>query len=86
MKVELPSSLETYVRDQVASGLYADPDDVVRDALRLKMAHDRAEALKFDALRSAIDAGDADIKAGKVERYHAGFLDDLDTPTGYAAE
>lgn len=43
MNVSLTPDLERFVRDKVASGLYNSSSEVVREALRLLVARDRAE-------------------------------------------
>ena len=70
MHVTLTEALEEYVRDQLAAGLYADASEVIREALRLKMAAYRKETGKLVALRAAIDVADEDLAAGRFETYH----------------
>ena len=55
MRVQLPEALDKYVREQVASGLYDDASDVIREALRLKIHIDTADQIKLDGLRQDID-------------------------------
>lgn len=57
MKVSLPEEFSAFVAAQVASGQYATPDDVVRDALRLmEDRHERLEWLR-QAYREGIESG-----------------------------
>ena len=87
MHISLTDTLDKYVRDRVATGLYNNASEVIREALRLKIAADQREAAKLEALCAAIDEADADIAAGRVEEYYPGFLDDLDeTAATHAAE
>lgn len=62
MQLQLPTALEDFVRQQVATGRYRDESEVVSEALRfLEAGYDRA----WDEMLAAIDEGDADISAGR---------------------
>jgi putative addiction module CopG family antidote len=62
MQLQLPTALEDFIRQQVASGRYRDESEVVSDALRLfEERCDRA----WDEVLAAIDKGEADIAAGR---------------------
>jgi antitoxin ParD1/3/4 len=52
MNISLPDEMKAFVETQVASGLYANASDYVRDVIR-----DRQVA--FDRLRALLDEGDA---------------------------
>lgn len=78
MRVTLTEALEKYVRDQVADGFYADASEVIREALRLKMAADRHEAAKLEGLRNAIDEGEASIEAEGMFEYRPELLDEIE--------
>lgn len=58
MDVTLPPKLEELVRKKVASGLYDDASEVIRDALRLMAAQDEAYQARLDRLRTALEAGE----------------------------
>ncbi len=58
MNVTLPPKLEELVRRKIESGLYADPTDVIRDALRLMVRQDEAHERQMDRLRAALDDGE----------------------------
>jgi antitoxin ParD1/3/4 len=62
MKISLPEEFSAFVEAQVASGDYATPDDVCRDALRLMQQHVKDEAERLEWLRQAyregIESGD----------------------------
>ena len=55
MHISLTEKLEDYVKDRVQSGLYNNASEVVREALRLKIAADESEAVKLQRLRGAIE-------------------------------
>src|SRR4051812_13829839 len=65
VKVLLTPKLEEMVRDKVASGLYSDPSEVIREALRLMHEQGDLRRLKLDRLREEIAKGEADIAAGR---------------------
>jgi antitoxin ParD1/3/4 len=58
----LDGHFETFVQTQLASGRYADANEVLRDALRLMEDRER----KLGALDASIEQGLADIAAGHV--------------------
>lgn len=49
MKVTLTEELETFVRDKVRSGRYADASDVMRDALRALELRDVQDSSALEA-------------------------------------
>lgn len=52
MNISLPDQMKSYIEDQVASGLYANASDFVRDLIRDRVA-------KRDALLAALEEGEA---------------------------
>lgn len=62
----ISSDLEEFVQQEVASGRFADRDAVISHALEL-LRRDREEAVV------GIEAGLADIAAGRVQPLHAAF-------------
>lgn len=63
----LTPDLETFVRDEVASGRYADEGEVIRDAVRrLAEQREAVEASKYQALRAALAPGLADVAANSL--------------------
>ena len=65
MDVRLTPTLEEFVRDKVSSGLYENPSEVVREALRLLQLRDEHDRVKLRLLRDALSVGDADLAAGR---------------------
>jgi antitoxin ParD1/3/4 len=53
MNVNLTPALETMVKDKVATGLYNNASEVVREALRLMELRDRHEQLRSEAAGGA---------------------------------
>jgi antitoxin ParD1/3/4 len=58
MNIRLPTNLEEFVQAKVASGLYADPSEVIGDALRLLRRRDELDQRKLEVLRQAVAAGE----------------------------
>ena len=69
MNVSLTPKLEEIVRRKVASGLYNNASEVIREALRLLVERDGAGDAKFDARQLAL----LDKRAGSP----AASVDDL---------
>jgi antitoxin ParD1/3/4 len=57
--VNLTDELDRFVLAKVASGRYEDASEVVRAALRILEREEQQYEAKLDALRAAIDEGDA---------------------------
>ena len=55
MHVSLTNRLDEYVRDKVASGLYNNASEVIREALRDKIAAEETHEVSLQRLRDAID-------------------------------
>jgi len=66
MNVSLTPELERLVEEKVESGEYKSASEVVRHALRLLSRDDQEHQAKLSALRSAIDAGIAEIERGEA--------------------
>ena len=79
MHVSLTETLDKYVRDQVATGLYNNASEVIRDALRLKIRAEQTEAEKFAALKRDIDeAWEESERGDTVELDMHEFIGELD--------
>ena len=57
MNVSLTPELERAVQDRVASGLYNNASEVMRDALRLMLKRDELGQMYSDWLRAEIEIG-----------------------------
>jgi len=53
----------------VQSGRYQNASEVLREGLRLVEQREAEDAAKLDALRSAIQVGEANIQAGRVQAF-----------------
>jgi antitoxin ParD1/3/4 len=58
----LGKHFESFIQAQLASGRYGNASEILRDALRLMEDRER----RLASLDAAIEAGMADIKAGRV--------------------
>jgi len=76
MNVSLTPKLEAFVKAKVKSGLYNNASEVLREALRLLQARDRAECEQLRHLRAALIAGE---KSGPTRPFDLGaFIAELD--------
>jgi antitoxin ParD1/3/4 len=66
MNVNLTPELERLVQEKVASGLYNNQSEVVREALRLLSEQDRFRELQLVRLRSALAEGLAQTERGDL--------------------
>ena len=57
MNVNLSSTFEDYIKQQLNSGLYNNASEVIRDALRLKMQQEEVYQTKLEALKLAVADG-----------------------------
>ena len=58
MNVELTKDQQNYIQKQLDAGTYADANDVLLDALNLKIEQDAEEQAKIEALREAFWEGE----------------------------
>lgn len=63
-EVELTPELDTFIRSKVETGMYADPGEVIRAALRLLARDEQEQEEKVAALKDAVRAG---ISSGMAE-------------------
>jgi len=76
MNVSLTPKLEAFVKAKVKSGLYNNASEVLREALRLLQARDRAERAQLRRLRDALIAGE---ESGPAAPFDLGaFIAELD--------
>ena len=66
MRVSLTPKLEELIRRKVESGLYDNESEVIREALRLMLAHDELHRVKLERLQEALVAGE---QSGFVEDF-----------------
>jgi len=67
MNISLTPELEVIVKDKVASGLYPDASEVVREALRFMHTYEElVYQIKLDNLQAKLAAGEQDLLEGRV--------------------
>ncbi len=69
MHVSLTEKLDQYVRNKVASGYYNNASEVMREALREKIAAEESVAAKLEALRTQIDIGWQQAEKGEFAEF-----------------
>lgn len=69
MHISLTEKLEDYVKGKVQSGLYNNASEVVREALRLKIAADETDEVKLQRLRDAIEPAWRQADRGEFADY-----------------
>lgn len=66
MHISLTPELENIVKEKVASGLYNNASEVVREALRFMTTNEElVYQIKLNHLRSTLAAGERDLDKGK---------------------
>jgi len=77
MEVALTKDLEELIAEQVASGRYPSPGEVVRDALRLFQEQLLLRERKLEALRRDVQIGLQDLEDGEYDEYDAEDIQSL---------
>ena len=69
MHVSLTDRLEDYIREKVASGLYNNASEVVREALRQKIEAEMTYEERVERLRAEIEIGWQQMERGETVAY-----------------
>ena len=69
--VVLTDHQASLVEQLVTSGRYQNASEVLREGLRLVERREEEDVLRLAALRSATDAGIADIEAGRLSTFES---------------
>lgn len=69
MHISLTEKLDQYVKTKVQSGLYNNASEVVREALRHKIASEEREAAHLQTLKSAIEPAWQQAERGEMLEY-----------------
>lgn len=69
MNISLTPQLEEMVNHKIESGLYTSASEVIREALRLLNEHDRIRESQILEMREKVQAGVAEIRAGKTKPF-----------------
>lgn len=73
MHINLSTEIENYIQSKVSAGFYGNASEVVRDAIRRL----RDEDERLEALRAAIQIGDAQIMRGESVLYSPVLMNEL---------
>jgi len=77
MHISLTPELEVIIKEKVASGLYNNASDVVREALRfMKTNEELIYHIKLDRLRSKLAEGELDLAEGRYAELNQEGLGD----------
>ncbi len=71
MNITLSPELENLVNEQVKSGLYDSPSEVVRDGLLLLKEKAQLKELRREELRREVQKGIDDIREGRFKSYNS---------------
>jgi antitoxin ParD1/3/4 len=77
MNVSLTPELEEWIQSKVETGLYGSSSEVVRDALRLLHQFEGERARKLEELRSDLQVGLEQLKAGKGREFNKSLSDEI---------
>lgn len=72
MNIYLGEHFDTFVREQVATGRYANASEVVREALRTL-----EDQVKLQNLRRLIAEAEEDIASGNTYEWTPGLMDEI---------
>lgn len=67
MNISLTPTLEKYIQEKVASGLYNSVSEVIREALRLLVAQDIVEKNRIEMFNQEIEKGLKDFDNGNIQ-------------------
>ena len=77
MEIVLTPDLEALIHDEVESGRYTSPGEVIRDALQLFRQQAVAPEQDLDSLRREIQVGIDDLESGAYMDYDENTLSQL---------
>jgi antitoxin ParD1/3/4 len=77
MNVSLTPELEKWVQSKVETGFYGSSSEVVRDALRLLHQFESERIRRLDELRSDLQIGLEQIRAGKTREFDSALVDEI---------
>jgi len=70
MNISLTPTLENFLKQKVASGMYHSTSEVVREALRLLEDQDAMKSVKLNTLRKDIQAGIDSLDNGEGKEFN----------------
>ena len=69
MHISLTDALEKMIKDKVASGMYSNASEVVREALRMMAKSEESQQQKLLELRELLQEGASQADAGNFSPY-----------------
>jgi len=75
MEITLTPALEKWVRERLATGLYASESEVVREALRLMQCQQEQWERRRDELRRELSEGLEQLERGEGQPFDASVVD-----------
>ena len=69
MNISLTPTLENYLKQKVASGMYNSTSEVVREALRLLEDQDAMKSVKLNSLRQDLQSGIDSLDNGRSKQF-----------------
>lgn len=76
MNISLTPTLEAMIQAKVASGLYNNASEVIREVLRHMNEHDQLKALKLEVLQKEISIAAHSLDKGEVSSGSIGIVAD----------
>jgi len=86
MNVSLTPELENWIQSKVETGFYGSSSEVVRDALRLLHQFEYERIRKLDELRSDLQVGLEQIRAGRGREFDGALVEEIKKRGAEAAE
>ncbi len=71
MKITVSPKLEKFVTKKIATGQYANPDDVVNGALQVLREQERLTAEDIEQLREEVAVGVDQLNEGRIAHFTA---------------
>ena len=77
MNISLTETLDNWVNEQVASGLYTSSSEVVREGLRLLIEKKTQDDLKLELLRNDLRMGTEQLDNGQARSFNKTVLNEI---------
>ena len=81
MHISLPEPMEAIINQQVESGMYTSASEVIREAVRLWLKHNRnyeSEEMQLARLQEKIDRAREQLKRGEGEPFTEETIEDIE--------
>ena len=81
MHISLPEPMEAFINKQVETGMYTSASEVIREAVRLWVKHNRqyeSEEMQLNRLQEKIDLAREQIAKGEGEPFTEETIEDIE--------